>query len=163
MSRCPTSRSNGPRACDARRPAAERGVSQTTAMASIAYWIQRADFSASDHETVTSEGAIEVLRSHNWEAESRLQAEFEAAGKECCPPGIGFLASDGPILHICPTIGGTSMVHFHPTRARGRLDVLRSSKAVHTKLGVEQAEVVELIHWCFAGRHDWIQRKLPAA
>jgi len=55
------------------------------------------------------------------------------------------------------------MVHFHPTRARGRLDVLRSSKAVHTKLGVEQAEVVELIHWCFAGRHDWIQRKLPAA
>jgi len=45
-------------------------------MASIAYWIQRADFSASDHETVTSEGAIEVLRSHNWEAESRLQAEL---------------------------------------------------------------------------------------
>jgi hypothetical protein len=133
-------------------------------MALLPYWIQRADFSASDHEAVTSEGALEVLRNHSWEAEARLQAELEAAGKECCPPGIGFLAPDGPILHICPTSDGTSMVHFHATRARGLLDVLRSSRAaIHTKLGVEQAEVVELIQWFFAGRHDWIRRKLPAA
>jgi len=34
---------------------------------------------------------------------------------------------------------------------------------VQTKQGVQQSDLVELIHSFFAGRHDWILRKLAAA
>jgi hypothetical protein len=133
-------------------------------MRSVAYWIQRADFSASDHETADAEDAIRAFRTHDWGEELRLQAELETAGRDCCPPGIGFVDPRGPILHVCPTVGGTCMVHYHPTRTRRFLGFIPISKGVvQTKPGVEQTDVVELIHSFFAGRHDWVLRKLAAA
>jgi hypothetical protein len=56
------------------------------------------------------------------------------------------------------------MVHYHPTRTRRLLGFIPISKgAVQTKPGVEQTDVVELIHSFFAGRPDWVLRKLAAA
>jgi hypothetical protein len=130
------------------------------AMPPVAYWIQRADFSASDHEAADSQDALRVLRNHDWREEWRLQAEREAAGREHCPPGIGFTARDGPILHVCPMVSGKSMVHFHPARRKFLDFVRRPGTTVHTKRDVEEAEIVELIQWFFAERHDWILRKL---
>jgi len=130
----------------------------------LAYWIQRADFTATDHEAADAEEAIHVLANHDWQAELRLEADLTTTGQESCPPGIGFMAPDGPILHVCPTIDGGSLVHFHPTRPKTLLDRIRASKAaVYTKQGVGQAEVVELIRWFFAGRHDSILRNFAAA
>ena len=60
-------------------------------MRSVAYWIQRADFSASDHEAADAEDAIRAFRTHDWGEELRLQAELQTAGRDCCPPGIGFV------------------------------------------------------------------------
>ena len=76
-------------------------------MKSLAYWIQQADFSASDHEVAAVEDAVSALGTMTG-TELRLQAELETAGKQYCPPGIGFIDPKGPILHVCPTIGGAS-------------------------------------------------------
>ena len=68
----------------------------------LPYWIQQADYSATDHDPVDLTRAIHTVQSHDWQAELQLGQEREAAGWESCPPGIGFVG-DGRILHICST------------------------------------------------------------
>ena len=69
-------------------------------MERMPYWIQRADFSSAENEAVDVERAIELVSVPDWSNELRLFDALEAAGREVCPPGIGFVASPGRILHI---------------------------------------------------------------
>ena len=133
-------------------------------MKSLPYWIQRADLSASDHEAVDVENALRVFMTHDWGEELELLSELERAGREYCPPGIGFVDPAGPILHVCPSSGGRALVHYHPKAMRKLFGFIPTfQEEVQTKQGVQQSDVVELIHSFFAGRHDWILRKLAAA
>ena len=60
-------------------------------MKSLAYWIQRADFSATDHEPTDVATALRAFDAHPWHDELNLQSELENGGREYCPPGIGFV------------------------------------------------------------------------
>lgn len=77
----------------------------------LPYWIQRADFSASDHEPIDLVGAESVLRNHDWQSEWALQDAFEREGKEIyedyCLPCIGFLGENS-VLVLIPNRDGTA-------------------------------------------------------
>ncbi len=127
----------------------------------IPYWIQRADFSATDHSAVAVADAVRALEGHDWDRELALYAELESAGADCCPPGIGFVDPGGDILHICPTGNGRAMVHYHFTstgKLLGLLPVPRSM--VETRYDLHRSTVVELIGFLFEGRHDWMLQTL---
>ena len=129
-------------------------------MKSLAYWIQRADFSATDYDPIDVAGAIRAFDAHPWSEELILQSELEDNGREYCPPGIGFVDPDGPILHVCPTADGRALVHFH---SKPSAWLLRTADPVQTSADVARTDVVELIHYFFHGQHDWIVQKLGAA
>ncbi len=121
-------------------------------MKTLPYWIQRADFSATDHPPVDVSTAIRVFGEHPWHEELTLQSELENQGLDYCPPGIGFMDPGGPILHVCPSANGGALVHYHTAGTK-----------VHTREGVLRGDVVELIHYFFHGQHDWILQKLGTA
>jgi hypothetical protein len=93
-------------------------------MKSLRYWIQRADFSATDHGPVDVAAALRTFATHPWQDELDLLAQLEATGTEYCTPGIGFVDPDGPILHLCPTIDGRALVHYHTGATRKAFGVL---------------------------------------
>jgi hypothetical protein len=128
-------------------------------MKSLAYWIQRADFSAMDYDPIDVAGAIRAFDAHPWSEELSLQSELEDTGREYCPPGIGFVDPGGPILHVCPTADGRAVVHFHSGL---RVGLLAAGEPVQTTAGIARTDVVELIHHFFHGHHDWIVQKLGA-
>lgn len=84
----------------------------------IRYWIQQADYTSTEYDPVDVGTAIRILRSHDWPAALEFEREREAAGLETCPPGIGFVADQNRILHICPGRGGTALVHYHTDEPR---------------------------------------------
>ena len=127
----------------------------------LPYWIQRADFSATDHAPVDVAGALRAFEAHPWQDELNLQSELADAGHEYCPPGIGFVDPDGQILHVCPNAVGRALVHYH---AKPRFSVIPPVEAaVHARDDMLGADVAELIHHFFHGQHDWVLRKLGAA
>jgi hypothetical protein len=131
------------------------------AMKSLPYWIQRADFSVTDHGPADVAAAIQAFDAHPWPVELHLESELQTEGRDYCPPGIGFVDPDGPILHVCPGADGRALVHFHPKPTGGGW-FRRAAPSVHTRHGVPRSEVVELIHSFFHGQHDWIVQKLSA-
>lgn len=130
-------------------------------MKAIPYWIQRADFSATDYGPVDVTDAVRALEGHDWRSELDLYSELENVGADCCPPGIGFVDSSGDILHICPSGDGRAMAHYHSTstpKLFGFIPVPRS--IVETRLDMTRAQVVELISYFFEGRQDWVLQTL---
>ena len=127
-------------------------------MKSLGYWIQRADFSATDHEPTDVATALRAFDAHSWHDELNLQSELENGGREYCPPGIGFVDPDGHMLHVCPTADGRALVHYHSKSAFGV--IRRAAPPVQTREGMLRADVVELIHYFFQGQHDWILKRL---
>jgi hypothetical protein len=129
-------------------------------MTSLAYWIQRADFTTTDYDPVDVAGALRALDAHPWHDEWTLQAELENGGGEYCTPGIGFVDPDGPFLHVCPTADGRYLVHYH---AKTAFSILRPfATTVHTREDMLRADVVELIQQFFSGQHARIRRTLGA-
>jgi hypothetical protein len=130
-------------------------------MTAIPYWIQRADFSATDYEPVDVADGIRAFERHDWRGELELQAELESDGAEYCLPGIGFLKPDGDILHICPGGNGRALVHYHFTAWRRFLGLVQLPRwVVTTRQAVHRSTVAELIGFFFDGRHDWMLEKL---
>jgi len=127
----------------------------------IPYWIQRADFSATDYSAVEVGDAVRAFDGHDWRRELELYSELESAGADCCPPGIGFVDSGGDILHICPSGNDRAMVHYHFTATRRLLGLIPMSRAiVETRQDVTRRQVLELIEFFFQGRHDWMLQTL---
>jgi hypothetical protein len=96
----------------------------------IPYWIQRADCSATDYEPIPVADAIRAFEGHDWRSELDLFSEMETTGADCCPPGIGFVASDGTILHICPGSDGRAMVHYHFSETRKLVGLIPRSRSI---------------------------------
>jgi hypothetical protein len=126
----------------------------------LPYWIQHADFLATDHEPVDVAEALRLMATHPWEDELALGAGRENSGLESCPPGIGFVAPGGELLHVCPTGDGRALVHYHAASRGGLPGLVRGHRtAVHTRESMLLAEVGELIHFLFHGQGDSILRK----
>ena len=127
----------------------------------LPYWIQRANFSSTDFEPVDVNGALRAFTTHDWNAELDFLSELEASASESCPPGIGFVAPTGAILHVCPGPDGRALVHYHARTTSKVLGIFPVSRSeVHTRDSVERSEVSQMIHSFFEGRHDWLIRKL---
>jgi len=133
-------------------------------MKKIPYWIQRANFSTTEHDAVEVADAISAFEIHDWRRELDFYSDLVGAGTECCPPGIGFVDQSGEILHICPSEDGRAMVHYHFTMPRklfGLIPITRSR--IETKLGVHRSDVLDLIRFFFEGHRDWLLQKLAAS
>lgn len=123
----------------------------------LKYWIQRADYSSRDGEPVNATDAVRVFTSHDWKEELALMVRLEAADSDYCPPGIGFVDPDGPVLHICPGADGTAMVHVSGragTRKMLGFIPWTTDPPHHTGESVDTATVINLIQLFFAGQHD---------
>jgi hypothetical protein len=73
----------------------------------LKYWIQQADFSATDFEGIDVVGAEMVLRDHDWRSEWAHQALLASEGEDFCKPGVGFVRGEF-ILHLCPNENRTA-------------------------------------------------------
>lgn len=89
-------------------------------MEEIPYWIQRSDFSSTDFPAVDAESAIGILQSHDWQAELEFERARNESGLESCPPGIGLVAGDGRVLHLCPWANGSALVQYTSNEPRSR-------------------------------------------
>jgi hypothetical protein len=125
------------------------------------YWIQRADFSSTDFAPVDVDAAVRAFENHDWQDELRLYAELEDERAECCPSGIGFMRKDGGILHICPEKNDVAMVHYRFAAPRKLFGFIPwATLSVETRFGMTRSTVVDLIHFFFDGRHDWMMQRL---
>jgi hypothetical protein len=132
-------------------------------MERMPYWIQRADFSSADGEAVDVKQAIEVASAHDWSDELRLLDTLEAAGRESCPPGIGFVASSGRILHICPGRDGTALVHYHFSEEHKTLGIIPASRSVvRSERAVSFWQMPEFIRRFYADDHTWLCQRTSA-
>ena len=130
----------------------------------LPYWIQRADLTVSEFEPVDLPGGLRAFQARDWGEERALESELEAGGEESCPPGIGFVAPTGAILHICPRSEERAMVHYHArTRSRlfGLIPVPRSRD--YTKEDVELARIPRIVEAFFDARHEEVVDSLAAA
>ena len=82
------------------------------------YWIQNSDFSnptgIGESEPVESvRQLMNILTEYDWAKENAYEEKCLANNDSCCPAGIGIVAEDGHLLHICPKVKkGTVDVHF---------------------------------------------------
>jgi len=127
----------------------------------IPYWIQRADYSATDYDAAEVAEGLRAFETHDWRTELELYGELERDGSDCCPPGIGFVDPDGDILHVCLEVDGRATVHYDFT-APGKLFGLIpwSRWRVETWKGVPRSDVLDLIRFFFDGQRDWMLQKL---
>ena len=45
---------------------------------------------------------MEAFARRDWTMEAAFEHELRSSEADHCPPGIGFVAEGGPLLHICP-------------------------------------------------------------
>jgi hypothetical protein len=121
------------------------------------YWIQHADFSSEVFDSIDLGSAIAVVKSHDWVGEHQKLRKMNSVGEECCDPGIGFMAKDGRILHICPDGEGEFYFHYH---FKKRLSVFGLVLATTSKLrnmfNLPESMLNELVERFFRNDHDWI-------
>jgi hypothetical protein len=121
------------------------------------YWIQKADFSAEEFASATASEAIDIIHHHDWNRELALRFEREAAGKEFCDPGIGFIASDGRILHICPVNDRSAYFHYHfPVSTKILGLIPRTRQVTSSNMSIQQERLSEVVEKFFQGDHDWL-------
>jgi hypothetical protein len=73
------------------------------------------------------------------------------------PPGIGFTAGPGRILHICPGEDGRALVHYHFSERQRWLGLIPHDAAVvRTKHAVESSQLAEVVRHFFDDDHEWL-------
>ena len=126
----------------------------------VSYWIQRADFSTTEHGSVREQEAVDAFRRHDWGAETALARRLEASGTESCAPGIGFVAEPDHFLHVCPD-GNTAVVHYHFEEQRRVLGLFPSRRSrLLTVESVPLATAEELIRLFVSGQADAVRARL---
>ena len=130
----------------------------------IPYWIQHADFSSDDFDPVDYRQATVVIQAYDWTTELRNQADREAAGEEACDSGVGFVAPEGRILHICPGPGGQCYFHYHFTESRKILGLIpASSQSIRSAFDVPVSDIPDVIYRFFNSDHDWLVSNTQSA
>ena len=129
-------------------------------MTTLAYWIQRADFTTTDYDPVDVAGALRALDAHPWHDELKFQTELESAGGNTARlESASSIRTD----HSC-TCAPPPMVDISCTSTRRQpVSVLRPfATTVHTGEGMLRADVGELIQHFFDGQHARIRQALGA-
>jgi len=115
----------------------------------VEYWIQNSDYSnptgLGESEPVQSAKQItDIIRDYDWAKENAYEEKCMANNDDCCPAGIGLVADDGYILHICPQAKlGTAMVHFHhdvPAKVLGFIKSTKSQVTTYEKIPLTKLE-----------------------
>ncbi len=117
------------------------------------YWIQRADFQAEDLSASSAREVQDRFRRHDWAGEQAYRESLESGGRECCSPGLGVVAADGRILHLCPD-GDGMLCHYHYPETRRVLGVFRRQSQATLTWDDVPASASHLIELFFDGRHD---------
>jgi hypothetical protein len=126
----------------------------------VSYWIQRADFSSSEHGPVPIDEAVRAYQEHDWSAETRFEHQLQAAGTEHCSPGIGFVAAPGHSLHVCPS-ADDALVHYHFDESRKFLGLLPFTRArLLSAFSVPLSEVPDLIRLFASGQLESLRGRL---
>lgn len=117
-------------------------------------WIQRHDFTSEEKSDATLELAMKALLEFNWleELEKRLPLKGGA-----CDPGLGLVAEDDSILHICPQSKDDCYVHYHYSVDKKILGFIptKSPETYHIKkCSISTAQ--DLIRFHFEGKRGAI-------
>lgn len=130
----------------------------------VSYWIQEADFETAEFDPVDVSGALEAFESHDWSSSLSKARRLESEGVEHCPPGIGYVASDGRILHICPSESNDAVIHYHFSVASRFLGLIpRDRREIRTAEGFATFRVPDLLHQFFAADHQRIIRSIDGS
>ena len=73
-------------------------------------WIQLHDLSSKEMNGVNEDQAKDALSKFDWLSELVKRDKSE---DEVCDPGLGLIANDGSILHICPQGSEECYIHYH--------------------------------------------------
>ena len=126
----------------------------------ISYWIQRADFSSSDHEVSGEVDVVSAFESHDWHTELELFEDLESRGVDNCPPGFGVNLSDGQILHVCPG-AQEALVHYHFVESFKLLGIIPWIRnGLVTALSMPLENVPELIRLFLSGNHEGVLERV---
>jgi len=122
----------------------------------IPYWIQRSDFTATDHDPVDADQAVNDFLGYDWEGEDRLFDELDQRSEDNCSAGFGLFTDDGRRLHVCRHDNG--MFFFFYDRKVKLLGIFPYSKS-EASAKMTAAEAAEAIRRFFDGDHEWLMRK----
>lgn len=126
-------------------------------MKSLPYWIQRADFCTTEHEPIDCQEAIRLLARYDWAEELAFQEALASKGIETCDPGIGFVAKEGNILHICPVSSNHAYFHYHFIAQRKLLKIFSTHRfVVRVSREIPWTDIPEVIARYFADDHAWL-------
>ena len=126
----------------------------------VSYWIQRADFSTSQHGQVNEQDALPAYQRHDWIAEVAQVRRLADSEADHCSPGIGFVTGTGDLLHVCPD-GETAVVHYHFEERRKLFGLVPSRKLhVVTAEAVPPGTVLDLIRLFASGRMAAVRARL---
>jgi hypothetical protein len=123
----------------------------------ISYWIQHADFASEDHDPVDVSEAIRVVENHDWISELQKRSQLEESGEEWCDPGIGFVADEGLILHLCPVSADRWYFYYHYAAKQKLLGFIPwSTHLSRRKTDVPSVSIRDAITHFFGSDHDWL-------
>jgi hypothetical protein len=115
----------------------------------VEYWIQNSDFSnpegLSENEPVQSaKQIVAILREYDWARENAYEEKRLMEDGDCCPAGIGIMAEDGHIFHICPKAKlGKAIVYFHhqvPAKIFGFINFSKSQITTYEDVPLTKLE-----------------------
>lgn len=126
----------------------------------VSYWIQRADFSTSEHGLVGEHEAVRAFQQYDWLSEVAQARRLEASGAEFCAPGIGFVAEPEHFLHVCPE-GDKAVVHYYFKERRRLFGLVPNRRPrVLTADSVPPGTVLELIRLFASGQSATVRARL---
>ena len=117
-------------------------------------WIQLHDFSTKEMGDVTLSQSTEALSTFDWQSELSKRDESD---DETCDPGLGLVAGDETILHICPQGPDEYTVHYlHPVRKKILGFIPFHSQKNHFISSCPTSTATKLIEYHFDGKRDEI-------
>lgn len=78
-------------------------------------WIQFHDFSSNERQDVDVDQAKQTLSTFDWQSEL---VNRDQEKEDSCDPGLGLIADNGSILHICPRTPESCYIHYHYSTPR---------------------------------------------
>ena len=123
-------------------------------------WIQHSDLRADETTTDAASEVIRMLFSFDWADEVAKQTQLENQGADNCPPGLGIVAKNQRILHICPGLIG-ALVFFHYPEPRKILGLFRTVRqATVTGEEVPRTRWSDLVEMFMSGNDDGVRSVL---
>ena len=125
------------------------------------YWIQRADFTSEEYEASGAPEIQRAFRSRAWSGELEFESRRNDSGEESCSPGLGIVAGDGRLLHLCPA-ATDMLVHYHYTERRKILGLLSTSRPRVVTVNKDLARADQLITTFVHSDHEALMRELES-